>query len=69
MIECGVQSSNVFTMSVPSCFDLPITARLLAASRRVDVIIAVGCMIKAKGGAVHFEKVSEAVTDGLMKVT
>ncbi len=38
----GVQISNMFVTTVPGCFDLPVTAKLLAASKSVDVIIVLG---------------------------
>jgi 6,7-dimethyl-8-ribityllumazine synthase len=62
----GVQRSNVFTTHVPGSFELPVTARLLAASKRVDVIINLGCLIK--GETMHFEYISGAVANGLMQV-
>ena len=53
LTEAGVQSKNVFTTTVPGAFELPVTAKMLAASKRVDVIICLGCLIK--GDTMHFE--------------
>ena len=35
---CGVSAANTFTTYVPGSFELPITARFLAASKRVSRI-------------------------------
>lgn len=56
LTNCGVKSGNVFVTYVPGAFELPLTAKLLAASKRVDVIICVGCLIK--GDTMHFEYIA-----------
>lgn len=66
MTACGVKPSNVFTTYVPGSYELPVTAKLLAASKRVDVIINLGCLIK--GETMHFEYICGAVANGLMQV-
>lgn len=65
--ECGVKPSNIFTTTIPGSYELPVTAKFLAASKRVDVIICLGCLIK--GDTMHFEYIASAVSDGLMKVS
>mmetsp|Transcript_31780 Transcript_31780/g.53608 ORF Transcript_31780/g.53608 Transcript_31780/m.53608 type:complete len:277 (-) Transcript_31780:427-1257(-) len=67
LTKCGVKPSNVFTTFVPGAYEMPVTAKLLAASKRVDVIINLGCLIK--GDTMHFEYIAEAVTQGLMRVS
>eukprot|EP01041_Mallomonas_annulata_P006681 gene6681-13536_t len=67
LIECGVKQSNIFTTYVPGSFELPITARFLAMSKRVDVIICMGCLIK--GETMHFEFIAQAVANGVMQVS
>eukprot|EP01038_Epipyxis_sp_PR26KG_P007830 gene7830-10636_t len=66
LTKCGVKPSNVFTTYVPGAFELPITARFLAASKRVDVIICLGCLIK--GDTMHFEYIAQATSNGIMQV-
>ncbi len=65
--EAGVKPQNVFTTSVPGAFELPVTAKLLAASKRVDVIICLGCLIK--GETMHFEYIAGACANGIMQVS
>eukprot|EP01032_Pedospumella_encystans_P014630 gene14630-16786_t len=68
LIETGVLPSNVFTTSVPSPYDLPITAKLLAASKRVDVIIALGCLTQ-DDKSMPFENIASSVAHGLVQVS
>ena len=63
---CNVKEENVLVTEVPGSFELPLAARYLALSGTVDAIIPVGVLIK--GDTIHFEVISEAVTDGLMGV-
>ena len=65
--KAGVLPSNVFTTYVPGAFELPITAKFLAASKRVDVIICLGCLIK--GDTMHFEYIAQATASGIMQVS
>jgi 6,7-dimethyl-8-ribityllumazine synthase len=67
LTEAGVQSKNVFTTTVPGAFELPVTAKMLAASKRVDVIICLGCLIK--GDTMHFEYIAQACATGIMEVS
>jgi len=67
LADAGVKKSNTFTTFVPGAYELPVTAKLLAASKRVDVIICLGCLIK--GDTMHFEYIASAVSQGLMKVS
>ena len=66
LLASGVNPSNVFTTYVPGAFELPLTARLLAASKRFDVIICLGCLIK--GDTMHFEVIAQATANGIMQV-
>jgi 6,7-dimethyl-8-ribityllumazine synthase len=56
LTTCGVKKENIFATYVPGAFELPLTAKFLAASKRVDVIICVGCLIK--GDTMHFEYIA-----------
>jgi len=67
LTKCGVKPANVFTTYVPGAFELPVTAKLLAMSKRVDAIICLGTLIK--GDTMHFEYIAGATADGIMKVS
>jgi 6,7-dimethyl-8-ribityllumazine synthase len=51
-------------LDVPGAFELPMAARALARSGRVDAIVCLGCVIR--GETPHFHYVSSAVAHGIM---
>lgn len=51
---------------VPGAFEIPLIARRMAASGRVDAVIA--CALVVNGGVYRHEFVAGAVIDGLMRV-
>jgi len=59
----GVNEENIHTVQVPGTFELPTGAKLLAASKKVDAVICLGCVIK--GETSHNEYINQAVATGL----
>jgi 6,7-dimethyl-8-ribityllumazine synthase len=51
---------------VPGAFELPLAARALALSGRVDAVVALGCVIR--GDTAHFEYVAGECARGLQQV-
>lgn len=49
---------------VPGAFELPYAAERMQAS--CDVVLCIGCLIK--GSTMHFEYISEAVAQGIMRL-
>jgi 6,7-dimethyl-8-ribityllumazine synthase len=70
-LECfakqGVPEGSIEVHRVPGAFELPFASQTLAASGNYDAIVALGCVIR--GETPHFEYVSQAATDGLLRVT
>jgi len=66
LMATGVLKENVVEMSVPGSFELPYAALSLAASGKVDAVVALGVLIK--GETAHFENISSACANGLMEV-
>ena len=64
LTENGV--TQIVIESVGGAFELPLAAAILAKSGRFDVIIPIGCLVK--GDTMHFEYISGAAVDGLMRV-
>jgi 6,7-dimethyl-8-ribityllumazine synthase len=62
----GVADEHVSLVRVPGAFEIPVACRQLAQSRKVDAIIALGCVIR--GATAHFEYVSSAATSGCSQV-
>jgi len=66
LLSAKVLDTNIYVLKVPGCYELPITAQMLAKSGKVDVIICIGLLIK--GETMHFEYISLAVSQGIMQV-
>lgn len=58
---------NFAVLDVPGSFELPRAAQKLFKEEKVDVVIALGCLIK--GETMHFEYIADAVSNGLMRVS
>jgi 6,7-dimethyl-8-ribityllumazine synthase len=61
LAQHGVQDADITLIRVPGAFEIPLAARLAAAS--VDGVICLGCLIR--GATPHFEYISSAVAHGL----
>jgi 6,7-dimethyl-8-ribityllumazine synthase len=63
----GVKAENTLIKHVPGSFELTYGARkLLNIDNRLDVVIALGCVIR--GETPHFDYVCSAVTQGLTQL-
>src|ERR1700739_462001 len=58
----GADEDNVEVVSVPGSFEIPLTAKKLAAAGRVDAVIAIGCVLR--GETAHFDYVASEVARG-----
>ncbi len=67
LAAAGVLSHAIEAVEVPGAFELPVAARVLAATGRVDAIVCLGCVIR--GETPHFEYISSAVAHGVMQVS
>ena len=61
----GVRDADIVTHWVPGAFELPVAAKALAATGRVDAVIALGAVIR--GDTPHFEYVSGEAASGLQR--
>jgi 6,7-dimethyl-8-ribityllumazine synthase len=62
----GAAPDQIDVISVPGALELPVAAKMAAATGRYDAIIALGCVIR--GGTPHFDYVAGPVADGLTRV-
>ena len=60
----GGEPSRLLLERVPGAFELPLAAKMFAASGGVDAVIALGCVIR--GDTPHFEYVAGECARGLM---
>jgi 6,7-dimethyl-8-ribityllumazine synthase len=59
----GAEAENILTVHVPGSFEIPLTAKKLAAAGRVDAVIAIGCILR--GETAHFDYVASEVARGV----
>jgi 6,7-dimethyl-8-ribityllumazine synthase len=62
-VRHGAQTENVTVVRVPGAWELPLIARRLAASKKVDAIVALGAVIR--GATPHFDYVAGEAAGGL----
>jgi len=63
LLRHGVDAKSVTVVRVPGAWELPLVARRLAASSKVDAVIALGAVIR--GSTPHFEYVAGEAAKGL----
>jgi 6,7-dimethyl-8-ribityllumazine synthase len=62
----GAADADIEIIRVPGAFEMPIAVEKIAATRRVDGIIALGAVIR--GGTPHFEYVASECVKGITAV-
>lgn len=62
----GVRERNLALVRVPGSNELPSALQLLAARRPLDVLIALGVIIR--GDTIHYELIAESTTHALHRV-
>src|SRR5271155_5113015 len=61
--RAGAAGKDVDVVRVPGSFELPLTAKKLAATGRYDALIAIGCVIR--GETSHYDYVCSETARGL----
>ncbi len=61
--KLGADEAGITILKVPGSFEVPVVARKLAASKKVDGIVCLGALIR--GETPHFDFLSAEVTKGL----
>lgn len=67
LIKYGCDEDDIFNYGVPGAFELPVAAKMLLSSKKLDAIICIGCVIK--GETKHDEYISNAVAAGIMNLS
>jgi 6,7-dimethyl-8-ribityllumazine synthase len=60
----GAAAADVDVAWVPGSFELPLTARAVAASGKYDAVIAIGAIVR--GATTHYDAVVNAATSGCL---
>jgi 6,7-dimethyl-8-ribityllumazine synthase len=63
----GGAPDDLLVARVPGAFEIPVVARRLAASRRFDAVVALGCVIR--GDTPHFDYVAGECARGLQQTS
>src|SRR5690554_4550236 len=63
LMRHGVSEDNITIIRAPGAFEIPLVAKVAADSKKYDVIIALGAVIR--GGTPHFEYVAGECVSGL----
>jgi 6,7-dimethyl-8-ribityllumazine synthase len=66
LASLGVDPADVVDVTVPGSFEVPMGARILASSGRVDAVICLGCVIR--GETSHYELVAGEAAAGIQEV-
>ena len=61
--RAGAGESQIELVRVPGSFEVPVAAKKLAESRRLDAIICIGCVLR--GETSHYELVASEVARGV----
>jgi 6,7-dimethyl-8-ribityllumazine synthase len=65
LAAAGTRPPAITVVRVPGAFEIPAAAHRLAASRRFDALVCVGCLIR--GATPHFDFIASAVSHGLVE--
>jgi 6,7-dimethyl-8-ribityllumazine synthase len=63
----GADENNLDVFKVPGAFEIPLTAKRVAASQRYDAVICLGAVIR--GSTPHFDYVASEVSKGIANVS
>ena len=60
----GATEADIEVVRVPGSFEIPVAAKKLAATRRVDAVICIGCILR--GETAHYDYVCSESERGIM---
>ena len=63
----GVADGDIDILKVPGAYEIPLAAKILAQSKKYNVVICLGAVIR--GATPHFEYVSAEVSKGVAAVS
>jgi len=67
LVKHGANAGDIEVVRVPGAFETPLALQKLAASKRHDALIALGCVIR--GATPHFEYVAGEAARGVSQVS
>lgn len=67
LFDHGVKKENIIRKDVPGSFELSLGAQWMAAEKKINAVICLGCVIQ--GETKHFDFICQAVATGITKVS
>ncbi len=67
LVKHGAEAGDIEVVRVPGAFEIPFALKKLAAARRHDALIALGCVIR--GATPHFDYVAGEAAAGIARVS
>ena len=67
LIKAGVKPKKITVIRVPGANELPSAAQLLLTTKKLDVVVALGVIIR--GDTIHYQLVAESSQQGLQRVS
>jgi 6,7-dimethyl-8-ribityllumazine synthase len=67
LLKHGVTASDIEVVRVPGAFETPLAIKKMAASRRYQALIALGCVVR--GATPHFDYVAGEASRGIAQVS
>lgn len=66
LVKHGAEAGDIDVLRVPGAFEIPLALKRMAAARKHDALIALGCVIR--GSTPHFDYVAGAAARGISAV-
>ena len=67
LLKHGVTPTDIEVVRVPGAFETPLALKTLAATRRFNALIALGCVIR--GATAHFDYVAGEASRGIAQIS
>lgn len=67
LLKHGIEAADIEVVRVPGAFEIPLALKKMAASRKHDGLVALGCVIR--GATPHFDYVAGTACSGIGAVS
>jgi 6,7-dimethyl-8-ribityllumazine synthase len=67
LLRHGADAADISIVRVPGAYEMPLVAKKMAATRRYDALVALGCVIR--GATPHFDYVAGEAARGVAAVS
>lgn len=63
LVRHGVSDDDITVVTIPGCYEIPLTAKRVAESGKYDAVVCLGVLIR--GGTIHFDLIASEATKGI----